>query len=42
LSVLGQGTRGVRRALTDSVSDSVVRDANCLVLVVSPEKEQAT
>jgi nucleotide-binding universal stress UspA family protein len=34
--------RGVRRALTGSVSDSVVRDANYLVLVVRSEKEQAT
>jgi nucleotide-binding universal stress UspA family protein len=36
-----RGLGGVRRALTGSVSDSVVRHAHCPVLVVRPEKEQA-
>jgi nucleotide-binding universal stress UspA family protein len=36
-----RGLGGVRRALMGSVSDSVVRHAHCLVLVVRREKEQA-
>jgi nucleotide-binding universal stress UspA family protein len=38
------GSRGfgrVRRALTGSVSDSVVRHAHCPVLVVRKEKERS-
>jgi nucleotide-binding universal stress UspA family protein len=42
LIVMGsRGLGGVRRALMGSVSDSVVRHAHCLVLVVRPEKERA-
>src|SRR5215203_1041714 len=42
LIVMGsRGLGGVRRALMGSVSDSVVRQAHCPVLVVRPEKGQA-
>ena len=40
LIVIGsRGRGGIRRALTGSVSDSVVRHAHCPVMVVRPEKE---
>ena len=43
LIVMGsRGLGGVRRALMGSVSDSVVRHAQCPVLVVRPEKARAT
>jgi nucleotide-binding universal stress UspA family protein len=40
---MGVGTEdsGVRRALIGSVSDSVIRHAQCPVLEVRPEKAQA-
>ena len=42
LVVVGsRGLGGIRRALMGSVSDSVVRHAHCLVLVVRKEEESA-
>ena len=42
LVVVGsRGLGGIRRALMGSVSDSVVRHAHCLVLVVRKEEEPA-
>jgi nucleotide-binding universal stress UspA family protein len=42
LVVVGsRGLGGIRRALMGSVSDSVVRHAHCLVLVVRKEDEPA-
>jgi nucleotide-binding universal stress UspA family protein len=42
LVVIGsRGLGGIRRALMGSVSDSVVRHAHCLVLVVRKEEESA-
>jgi nucleotide-binding universal stress UspA family protein len=42
LVVVGsRGSGGIRRALMGSVSDSVVRHAHCLVLVVRKEEEPA-
>jgi nucleotide-binding universal stress UspA family protein len=39
LIVMGsQGLGGVRRALMGSISDSVVRHAHCLVMIVRPKK----
>ena len=41
LIVMGNRDRGrIRRALMGSVSDSVVRDAHCPVMVVRPEKQR--
>ena len=43
LVVLGsRGLGGIRRALMGSVSDSVVRNAHCSVLVVRREEETLT
>jgi len=42
LVVVGsRGLGGIRRALMGSVSDSVVRHAHCMVLVVRKEEESA-
>ena len=42
LIVMGcRGHRGMRRAIEGSVSDGVIRQAPCPVLVVRPEKGQA-
>jgi nucleotide-binding universal stress UspA family protein len=42
LVVVGsRGLGGIRRALMGSVSDSVVRYAHCMVLVVRKEEEPA-
>ncbi len=42
LIVMGsRGRGGIRRALVGSISDSVVRHADCPVLVVRPEKRRA-
>ena len=43
LVVLGsRGLGGIRRALMGSVSESVVRNAHCTVLVVRHEEEELT